>query len=199
MRVLQHICRPIAAYAIAILLFTGLCLAADFTAIQTTTFGSNKATTKLYVRGNQWRLEASGVGQQEITIGNDEKKISYLLHPDKKEYSETKYIPKQWSASATTKTFGTGMTRKYLGKEKVKGVTYDKYYYSSPEEWRGTITQLVDKALDLAIQSRIPSPQGTILIEYKNIQRKTPPASLFEIPKGYKKVAAPTPQSSPTP
>lgn len=191
MRVIQHICRPVAAYAIAILLFSGLCLAADFSATQTTTFGSSSVSAKLFVHGKQWRQETSSMGQQEIKIGRDDKPVSYTLHPDKKEYTEEKTVPRPWSASMTTKTFGTGMTRQSLGKGKLRGVTYEKYFYSSPEDWRGTITQYVDKALDLAVKSEIKSPQGTITIEYKNIKKVSQPALLFEIPKGYKKITPP--------
>ena len=180
--------RVIAASAITILLSSGLCLATDFSAQMITKFGNKSVQGKLYVSGSNWRQEASVQGHQQIVIARG--KTVYTLNPALKQYQVAQSAERPWSASAMAKMFSPGTNRKSCGKTTINGIACEKIVYTSKQA-PGSVTQYIAKDLDLPVKTQISMQQGSFVTEFKNIKKGTPPAALFDIPKGYKKVSLP--------
>lgn len=174
--------------AAAVLLLSGLCLAADFTADMVTEFGKTTIPGKLYVSGANWRQEASINGKQQIIIARG--KSVYIMDPASKQYATKESSDNPWSASSMTRVLSGGMNKKSGGKQRVNGIVCDKYVYTSRDGKPGTITQYAAKELDLSVRVEMKSEKGTLSIDFKNIKKGPSPASLFQLPKGYKKVSA---------
>jgi hypothetical protein len=198
--------RLAAACAVICALLSGVCHAANFSADMSMKQGKATMTAKLYVSGSNWRVERGSQGSQRLAIGRGDKHMVYVVNPAAKQYFEMPGIPDQWRASYWTTSFSKGMNRKSLGKQTVNGVSCDKYVYtpkpSKSKQAPVTVTQWVAKDLDLPVKTDVKTPDGVQTTEFTNIKRQTPPASLFEIPKGCKKVATPTappPGTKPTP
>lgn len=182
-------CKLIAATAVVAVLCPGLCLAADFSADTTTKIGKTVMSGKLYASGSNWRQEFSSPQGKQISIGRGT--VRYRLMPATKQYMQAPGIANPWSASSMVALYGGAMTRKSAGKQTVGGLSCDKYVYTTKQGPHATITQCVCKDLDLPVMTEVKSPNGVVTVEYKNIKKGTPPASLFQVPKGYKKVSMP--------
>lgn len=196
---ISRLCRLAIIGAALALLSTGLCLAADFSADTVSTFGKMSASGKLYVRGDNWRQEMTSQGRKMIFIGRG--KTVYILNPAAKEYSQMDAPVSPWRASSMQGMAGKAgkdVKKQVLGKAKVNGCTCEKIRLTPQGSNEGTMTIYVAKDLDLAVKTEIKSAQGTIVTEFKNIKRTSPPASLFTVPKDYKKAKpAPPPTGKP--
>ncbi len=178
------------------LLSTGLCLAADFSADTVSKFGTMTASGKLYVRGDSWRQEMNSQGRKMIFIGRG--KTVHILNPAAKEYTQMDAPASPWRASAMQGMAGLSgkdIKKQTLGKARVNGCLCDKIVYKQGGKDQGTMTLYVARDLDLAVKTEIKSAQGTMVTEFKNIKKTSPPASLFTVPKDYKK-AKPAPPTS---
>ncbi len=184
-----------AATTALVVLSSGICLAAGFSADMITRFGTRSVPGKLYVSGGSWRQEASVQGRQQIVIARG--KTMYQIDPISRQYKQTEVAEKPWSASAMVRVFGGGMSKKSCGKKSVNGIMCEKLVYTPKQKTPGSVTQYVSKELDLPVRTEINMQPGLLVTEFKNIKKTTPPASLFQVPKGYKKVAMPKPQAVP--
>jgi outer membrane lipoprotein-sorting protein len=81
--------------------------------------------------------------------------------------------------------------KKYLGKEKVNGYMCSKYRYTLHGKSSGTAIYWISKKLNFPIKMKVDETSGGITMEFRNIQEKTVPASLFNIPDGYQKMSMP--------
>ena len=82
-------------------------------------------------------------------------------------------------------------TKKYLGKEKVNGYMCSKYNYTFNDPSIGAATYWISEKLNFPVKMEMDGPSGHIITEYKNIQEKTVPGALFNIPSGYQKMSMP--------
>ena len=183
----SRLCGLVAACAVACALVSGMCLAANFSADMTTKMGGMTVTGKLYVSGSNARQNIEMQGRKQVVISRGDKHMAYMLNPAARQYVEMPGAGDTWKASKMS--LPPGMTRKLVGKETINGIPCDKYVYTSKGKQAQTMTVCVAKDLDLPIKTEIKTPKGMIVVEYKNIKRGSSPASLFEIPKGYKKVS----------
>jgi negative regulator of sigma E activity len=82
--------------------------------------------------------------------------------------------------------------KKDLGEEKVNGYKCKKFRYTSKDPSVGTTTMWISKKLNFPIKTEMEGSSGPMSMEYKNIQEKELPDSLFEIPAGYQKMSMPS-------
>jgi outer membrane lipoprotein-sorting protein len=143
-------------------------------------------TGKVFMEGQKIRQElATGKGNV-ITILRLDKKVSWMLMVDNKQYIETKltFDPAHPGDASDIKYEKT-----QIGNEKVNGFDCTIYQYTYAEKKYGIMKQwLADKlGFPIKIQTSETSGKVTSTMEYSNIKQGKQPDSLFEIPEGYKK------------
>ena len=194
-------------------LWSGICAAAEFTAdcIHSNKFsspashvkgthqgmgGKQDFTSKLYVKGKKEREETDrGGGGKSIIITRKDKGIAWLLFPDRKEYMESSLKDGGHMAGFRQPMPDATGKKKSLGKSKVNGYLCDKYQITSSFKRPGnekpvTSTTTIWESTKFGRPVRIDqkSPMFTSSTELKNIKQSKLSDSLFEIPKGYKKI-----------
>lgn len=155
--------------------------------------GQVKSMGKLYFARDKMRsdmnMKAKGMQKSQlIMIYRRDKKELWGLNPDKKIFIQMPLDEKKWEQQA--KGMVKSEKAKVLGKETVNGYRCVKKQVTRKIEVMGmkmTTTQIiwVSDKMDMPIRTR--SKNGAIT-ELRNIKEGKPPASLFEIPPGYKKV-----------
>lgn len=144
---------------LGLLLWTGVCAAAEFTAdcvhssksigsAKNSHQGTGNFTSKLYVKGEKEREEIDrGKGGKSIIITRKDKGVVWVLFPGSKEYMESKYNAGELGAGFGMRPHAMmGMhdhgdratapkppapKKKSLGKAKVNGYSCDKYQITS--------------------------------------------------------------------
>ncbi|MCX7966235.1 MAG: DUF4412 domain-containing protein, partial [Syntrophorhabdaceae bacterium] len=120
---------------------------------------------------------------------NDAKKI-ITLNTNKKLYHEQPL--KQHDRMVSFYDPDVVFEKKKIGTEKIDGHPCNKYdaiYYrkSNPKEKQKALIWEATDLKDFPIKMELESPQGKITILYKDIKLGAAKASMFEVPKGYKK------------
>lgn len=184
---------------IAMLVLSHAVLAAEFSADVVMSGGmmgkGASNATPIYVKGKNIRAEMAMGRMKQIQIVNGDKKLVWTLDPVKKTYWEQPLRPDMspgLPGQAEAELRKLGKTT-HVGTETINGYPCEK----TVTQGKGLkITAWISKKLGHPIKTEtIMSAEGTTMTvrqEYKNIKERTLPASLFEVPKGYKKVARPT-------
>ena len=154
--------------------------------------GSEVTKGKVYMANGLSRYEVNGSGVVEVTRGD--KKVMWTIFPRRKVYAEEEFfgIPSVGTAAQTAAPKSTGdLSREDLGYEMVdsyrlrkylvtvkynKGETQDRYY-----EWYRSGFPVPVKTENLS---------GTVSYEYKKLKLGPQDPSLFQEPRGYRKVSA---------
>ena len=183
----------IALIALAFLV-AGSCSAAEFSADVIQKGRGEILSGKLYVKAAKVRKEIVSGGRKEIVIYRPDQKAVLLLYPGRKTYMTVsdRIISglDDPSARARLKKISTV---KHLGNEKING------YVCARTQWvtRGTspltLTEWYSKKLDRVIKIEMKTRFETSLIECRNIKEGGVSSTLFDLPRGYKKIATPTP------
>ena len=168
-----------ASAAILILAFALQALAMDFSAEFVEKDGDSVRKGKIYMTGQKSRFEMEGM------------EVMWIIFPKKRVYVEEEFwgvIPGDIGETGAPKDTGD-LSRKDLGYEMVdsyrlkkflvtvkynKGETQDQYY-----EWYRT---------GFPIPVKMESMNGAVSYEYKKIKMAPQDPSLFNEPKGYKKI-----------
>ncbi|MEA3493968.1 MAG: DUF4412 domain-containing protein [Candidatus Margulisiibacteriota bacterium] len=159
----------------------------EFSADMVMKFGGMTQRGKIYVANNKWRTDMTVYGKKATSIIRADKKTVWSLMPGQKTYMEMKYTEDK-SRGLTTKMPGE-MNRKKVGSGKVNGVMCDKYKITYKSGGKSeTVYQWLSKDM---IPVRTKTADGSWMVEYKNIKRGKQPASVFELPAGYKKFKMP--------
>jgi len=166
--------------------------AAEFSAdmIQKSPMGNTKG--KVFVKGEKFRQEMNMGGKKQIMIFQKDKGVVWVLMPEQRMYMEISAGGQQNMAPATPEEMEKMGDKKYLGKEKVNGYKCKKYRYTSNDPSVGTTTMWISKKLNFPIKTEMEGSSGPMSMEYKNIQEKKIPESLFKIPAGYQKMSMPS-------
>ena len=182
-----------------------LAWAAEFSADFVQTGGPIPVTGTLYFKGKDARQEATEGKSKSIVIVNGDRLKRWALNPAKKGYSEHAIAPIDLSAELDnlrekppTPSSKSGLTITREGTETVSGYPCEKIVV------RGKGLKAISwysKKLDLVIKTEITRTGSsgrseTSRLEFKNIKERKLPASLFEVPKGYKQFK---PQGKPSP
>lgn len=166
--------------------------AAEFSAdmIQKSPMGNTNG--KVFVKGENLRQEMNMGGQNQIMIFQKEKGVVWILMPGQRMYMEMAAGGEQSMAPPTLEEMEKMGDKKYLGEEKVNGYKCKKFSYTSNDPSVGTTTMWISKKLNFPIKTEMEGSSGPMSMEYKNIQEKKLPESLFKIPAGYQKMSMPS-------
>jgi len=166
--------------------------AVEFSAdmIQKSPMGNSEG--KVFVKGEKFRQEMTMGGQKQIMIFQKEKGIVWVLMPQLKMYMEMTAGGQQDMSPPTPEEMEKMGEKKYLGEEKVNGYKCKKYRYTPNDKSVGTSTMWISKKINFPIKTEMEGSSGPMSMEYKNIQEKKLPDSLFNIPAGYQKMSMPS-------
>jgi len=166
--------------------------AAEFSAdmIQKSSMGNSEG--KVFVKGQNIRHEMAMGGQKQIMIFQKEKGVALVLMPEMKMYMEIPAGGQQSTVPPTPEEMENMAEKKYLGQEKVNGYKCKKYLFTPSDPSVGTTTMWISNKLNFPIKTEMKSSSGPMSMEYKNIQEKKIPDSLFNLPAGYKKMSMPS-------
>jgi hypothetical protein len=124
-------------------------------------------------------MEVPGMGQRVVTIVRPDLQRVYILYPGDQVYDEKPLNPQDVQLSAAS---APGASTQDLGTETVNGQPCTKYLvtYEGQSMW-------VWAAQADGIPLKMQSVEGSTAIEFRNARVGPQPASLFEIPAGYRK------------
>jgi len=144
--------------------------------------GDEPMNGKIFVKGDWIRLETSDEDGPQVTIVRPDKKVTWILSPEDKEYEEIPYMSmnktfEEWTAEKEKNS-------KFIGDETISGMHCKKY--QAMEDGEKTIYWI---AKEFPFPLKIEDPDLTT--EYKNIKMGKVQDSLFELPEGWGKKYAP--------
>ena len=157
----------------------------NFTAIMVT----QGFETPMAKMGAKTRVENVGMkGIVTIVLGDAKKTIT--LNTNKKLYHEQPIQQQDQMVSYYEPDMV--FEKKKIGTEKIDGHPCNKYdavYYrkSSPNEKHKAVIWEATDLKDFPIKMEFAAPQGKTTIMYKDVKLGAAKASMFDVPKGYKK------------
>jgi len=162
----------------------------NYAAESVTKFKGRTEESEIYFSGDKWRVESERRGQDTIMIVRADKGVAWLLMPQQKMYMETK-LKKDMMIGKTEKLPGE-VKREKVGQEKVSGIPCTKYLITYKVEGQEKPRQVYQWLSKDKIAMKSAGVDGSWTTEYVNIKLGKQPASLFELPAGYKKFEMPT-------
>ena len=166
--------------------------AAELSADVVRTVGQEVINGKIYIKGDDFRQEMFMGGKKQVIIYRKDKQRVWILMSENKMYMETPTDACDQNMPQTDQDqIENKADKKYLGKEKINGYVCEKYLYVYHDKSMGSMTQWFSKELNFPIKVDFDSSSGRMITEYKNIEAKSLPDSLFEIPAGYRKMSLP--------
>ena len=176
---------------ISLIGFSGMALAAEFSADLIIDNPQGKVTGKVYVKADKIRQEILKQDINQVIILRLDKGITWSLMPENKMYMEIPGIGKEATDPEIEKKIKDMAEKKSLGKEKIGGYVCEKYQYIYHDKSLGVLTQWFSKRLNYPIKTEYKAASYHMLTEYKNIKEGKIADSLFEIPSGYQKMQLP--------
>lgn len=179
---------------IAIITFSILAIAAEFSADMISNQMGGNIKSKIYVKGDKVRMDGTDPqGESSITIIDIKKGTMYALMPQEKMYIEMSgmEVKPKISQFNFEEEIAKIADKRHVGTESVNGYLCDKYEFIYHDKVQGTMTQWYSKKLNYPIKMVYRSSYGEMATEYKNIKEGRVSDLLFEIPPGYQKMAMP--------
>ena len=177
---------------VCVVSFPEMTVAAEFTADSIQKQHGMEMKGKIYVKGDKMRMDTRKEGEKTSTINRIDKKIIWIVDHRDKMYMEMPAMVDTLKASKIDVDLTKIADKKKVGTEKVNGYKCNKYLITYKDKSMGTMTQWISKKLDYLIKMVYHSSYGDMYTEYKNIKEGRVKDSVFEIPKGYKKMAMPS-------
>lgn len=179
------------------------CLAADFSADVYEGPKALQKMGKIYTSGKMVRAELT-VGTPRVTIIRPDKKLVWVITPGTKQYIEAPITSPAMMDPRSDNMFVQQSTVKSMGTETVSGYSCKKTMYTFKGATGKNKAMAGQQAircysskLDWPIKTQMMAPGKSYIQELRNIKIGKQPASLFEIPKGYKKTASQMPSGKP--
>jgi negative regulator of sigma E activity len=166
--------------------------AAEFSADMINTSPMGKLEGKVFFKEGNFRQEMMMGGQKQITIFRKDKNIVWVLMPAQMMYMEMQAGNQQNMSPVDPDEIEKLGEKVYLGKERVNGYMCSKYRYTFHDKSAGSAMYWISNKFNCPIKIQSQGSSGSMSMEYRNIQEKTVPASLFNIPAGFKKMSMPT-------
>jgi hypothetical protein len=167
--------------------FSGTVLAAEFSADVIQKMGDEVKKGKFFVKGSKMRTEfEEGVIIMDVATGK-----TITLQPEEKMYIEMPAMGSMATAADSDEELAKIATKKKVGTEKVNGYTCDKNLITYHNKAMGKMTQWYARKLNYPIKTVYHGPQGEMVTEYSNIKEGGVKDSLFEVPRGYRKMSMP--------
>ncbi|MBM4272971.1 MAG: DUF4412 domain-containing protein [Deltaproteobacteria bacterium] len=171
-----------------VLLLSAPALAAEFSAVIFERFQGKEAQSKTYIKGDKVYREFPTGDGKTIVILRPDKKVIWMVMPDRKMYMEMPYtdeMVKDLKVAAKDVA-----TEKHLGTETVNGYLTDKYE-TSVKDNGGQMKHLMWVSKKLGMPIKMVSPDGSFFLEYRDIKEGGVPDRVFEPPAGFEKMAMP--------
>jgi hypothetical protein len=165
--------------------------AAEFSADMINTSPMGRIEGKMFFKEGNFRQEMMMGGQKQITIFRKDKNLVWVLMPAQMMYMEMQAGSRQNMTPVDPDQIDKLGEKEYLGKEKVNGYMCSKYRYTFHDKSSGTAIYWISDKLQFPIKMQTQGIPGSMSMEYRNIQEKTVPASLFNIPGGFQKMSMP--------
>lgn len=180
-----------AIFLITVMVFSVSVNAADISAdmIHKSPMGSFKG--KMFLKGDNLRQEMNIRGEKQITIFRKDKGVVWVLMPGQMMYMEMSAGNQKNMAPVDLDELEKIGKKKFIGKEKVNEQMCSKYHYTFNDPSMGTATYWISEKLNFPVKMEMDGPSGNMVMEYRNIQEKTMPDALFNIPSGYQKMSMP--------
>jgi len=180
-----------AIFLITVMVLSVSVNAADITAdmIHKSPMGSFKG--KMFLKGDNLRQEMDIKGEKQVTIFRKDKGVVWILMPGQKMYMEMMAGSQNNMAPVDPDELEKIGKKKFIGKEEVNGYMCSKYHYTFHDPSVGAATYWISEKLNFPVKMEMDGPSGHMVTEYRNIQEKTMPDSLFNIPSGYQKMSMP--------
>ncbi len=173
---------------VSVLAFSGLAVAAEFSADVIKKMGDEVQKGKIFVKGNKMRMEfEEGITIMDLATGK-----TITLQPEEKLYMELPGGGPMATAAQSDEELSKIATKKHVGTEKISGYKCDKYLITYRDKEMGKMTQWHSKKLNYPIKVFYRGPQGDMVVEYKNIKEGGVKDSLFKVPPGYQKMGLPS-------
>jgi outer membrane lipoprotein-sorting protein len=152
----------------------------------TTGKGKQTHTSKMYLKGEKYRMEMPG--QHQYIILRQDKNVMWIVMPDNKSFMEMPFDPKQKPRIEEKQT--GEVSRKLIDSENIDGHPTQKYEVTVREATK------IEKfyqwmATDIHFPIKIAAIDGSWSVDYKNIKTSVSDM-LFEVPAGYQKRSLPT-------
>lgn len=135
------------------------------------------AQGKYWMSGKKIRMEMEAEGMKAISIINDKGEL-WMYNPADKTAMQLPQtdidedLPNQWTEAERS-------NMKIVGHENIDG--YDCTVVTLTDD--GEVSKMwLRKDIGMPVKMETKSPEGDLLIEYKNIQTGKQPADLFELP-----------------
>ncbi|MFB3916224.1 MAG: DUF4412 domain-containing protein [Terriglobales bacterium] len=145
---------------------------------------------KMYFGGTKMRMDTTQGGHSSIMIVDLPRKMAAVLMPEQRMYMEMDYAAYSRQMPdvraydpAHPCNLEPGVTCRKIGTEMVNGRMCDKWAFTGGSSGKRTVW--IDQRNHLPI--RTLTADGT-LIEFTNVKEGPQPASLFQIPPGYRKM-----------
>lgn len=171
-----------------LVLMPTLAQAMEFSAQVVTRMDSRETQGKVYLQGEKMRREFPTGEGMTITIARPDLQVMWMLMPgqkmvmempfDKSDLGKTMALPKDQAQM------------KLLGTEMVNGYETEKYETTMKGNGK-TFKANMWVAKKLGVPIKMVSLDGKFSMEYRNIREGSLPASVFEVPPGYQKMAMP--------
>lgn len=171
-----------------LLLLAGSAAAAQFSAQMMIKEGEKVVPGRIYVQDGKMRQEFTDAEGQTITIVRPDKKVIWFIMSQERAYVEMplkKKLPGQF-----IQVPAEAQATRLVGKETVAGYEAEKYQVTV-RGGGGPEIQIIWVATKLGTPVKLTSRGGNFSMEYQSIKEGPQADRLFDLPPGYKKLAAP--------
>ena len=170
----------------------GSCISANAAEFSADMLSNNVIKGKIYVKGENFRQEIKTPGGNQVMIFRNDKGLVWTLMPQNRMYLEMSGTAMgDINPRVVQKEIEKTAKKEHLGKENVNGYTCEKYKFIFRDKSKGSTIQWLSKKLKFPVKMEINSPDGQVVIEYKNIKETKLSDSLFKVPSGYRKMTMP--------
>jgi outer membrane lipoprotein-sorting protein len=158
----------------------------------TTTKGNFTSTSKIISKDGKQRIEHSARGRETVNILRPDKKVVWMLMPDRKTYMEMPLDARNQDILSKMHDPTIKTDKEFLGNEIVDGHPARKYHVTTIRDGKKETSGFIWEASDLNnFPVKYQNEDKTVTIVWKNIKFEKAPDSFFEIPAGYKKMEMP--------
>jgi hypothetical protein len=164
----------------------------NFSAELETTTTKGTFTSKIFSKDGKQRMEHSAGGRESIHIARPDKKVVWMLMPDRKVYMEMPFDSRKQDISSQLHDPAIKTDKEFLGNETVDNHPARKYHVTIIRDGKKEASGFLWEASDLNnFPVKHQNEDKTVSTVWKNIKFDGPTDSLFEIPAGYKKMEMP--------
>jgi outer membrane lipoprotein-sorting protein len=158
----------------------------------TTTKGNFTSTSKIVSRDGKQRIEHNSRGRETVNILRPDKKLVWMLMPERKAYMEMPLDSKNQDILSKMHDPTIKTDKEFLGNETVDSHPARKYHVTTIRNGRKETSGFIWEASDLNnFPVKYQNEDKTVTVVWKNIKFESAPDSLFEIPAGYNKMQMP--------